>query len=160
LPIAQTSSGWVTIEDVEAYAKGTDEILVVSEALIRMAEGKTAKAQINPEVLSVLSGFRPIFQDDDPSIMNWPRTASEEPTHSVFWSRTCEAAIARAVSRAWGCSYEEFIAQNSLDRNKLYPKRQIGILAGEPLFARVLVFRRHLTNSDRSTDEVFTPSHV
>lgn len=145
LPIAQSESGWVTLEEIEQFAKSVNEVLLVQDAAVNLAGGKLATPKLKPGVFAIEMGMPAILQRRGDHWSEWPESDSKEHRKLRHYSsRSIQGAVLRTIARAWNCSLEEIEKASEPCTDEKEFEREIGILGDQPYIERVNIIRRPL----------------
>jgi hypothetical protein len=153
VPVAQTDSGWISLEQIRLLAKQMDEVLLVQDASIEIAGGKVADVKLKNGVLAVEVGKMTILQFENKYWFEWPTLESDEDwgdhkfhTHSVM------GAVIRSLAKGWGCLLEEVLKASSFGSDGEVFEREVGTLAGKPFIDDVTIIRRPVLMAHQAPD--------
>jgi len=143
VPVAQTDSGWVSLEQIRMLAKQTDEVLLVHDLSIQMAGGKVADVELKAGVFAMGMGTMTVLDFEDRGWFEWPTLENEEDwDEHKFHSRSVVGAVVRSLAKEWGCPLKEVLKASSFSSDDEVFEREVGTLAGKPFLDDVIIIRR------------------
>lgn len=160
LPIAETSSGWVSVGDIAAMDDLPNEVILFQDAAYHNMKsnlGRDDRPEINlvPGVIAVGMGWPGIMQGrqvDDHWIL-WPNTqaASEWGDWWSFHRFTLVGAVIEALARAWRVSLTDILECSLKSGDDTSYERDVVVLPdGETKQDRVHIIRNPKAQPNKS----------
>ena len=147
LPIALSSKGCVSSKDISERKNTPEEILIVQDATLHIAQREKGKIILNDNVYAVDVGRPGIFQGSNTSFINWPEfEIVHDNKHWRFHIYTLVGSIIEALSINWSCSVQEIVDSMEFYDDEKEIKREIGKVDGKPVELRVKIIRNPTAN--------------
>ena len=109
LPIALSSKGWMSIEEIEQWRNIPDEILLWHDAAYSLSYEKHKDFALASNVLVVSTGWNGILQTNTLSSIDWPEIGPPMYKRADGWrihDDVAEGAVINAIAKRWAVSIE------------------------------------------------------
>lgn len=153
LPIALCSKGWVSAKDISKSKNTPQEILLVQDAALFIAEREKGKIVLNDNVYAVNVGRPGIFQGNRLDFIDWPEFPDVyDDTNWQFYNRTLVGSIIEALTVDWSCSLQEILEGSEFFGDEKKTKREIGKVDGKPVELSVMIIRKPNVAGDKTVN--------
>jgi hypothetical protein len=146
LPIGLIEGRWLSAEQVEAWALGLNEIVVVQDAHASIERSKPGDFQLVDNVIAT-SGGQPALLQTRETWLDWPTGA----WNGRLSSSSLMGRVATATAKAWSMSLEELEQLSEFATDDQDVHGTIATRDGEPIvYYHVSKLRRSTTETPRS----------
>lgn len=147
LPIALSSKGWVSSKHISERKNAPEEVLIIQDAALHLAQKEKGKIILNDNVYAVNVGKPGIFQWSRSHFINWPEIKIvHDNQHWQFHFNSLVGSIIEALSINWSCSVQEIVEAAEFFDDKKEIKREIGKVDGKLVELRVEIIRKPSAN--------------
>ena len=147
LPIALNSNGWVSSKDISERKNTPEEVLIVQDASLSIAQSENGKIILNDNVYAVNVGRPGIFQGGMSSFIDWPEFEFvHDNKHWQFHIYSLVGSIIEALSINWSCSMQEIVDAMEFSDDEKQIKREIGKVDGKLVELSVDIIRNPIAN--------------
>lgn len=127
LPIAETAKGWMSQDDLHAWARGRSRIVVVGDYEVWGHRQARTEFSIAPDVVSVAGDASALVRG---GMGSWP--LHDTVVDGVLFG-SLEERVRHLVADAWGISYDELLAQADLAKDNDSRTVEYGTRDGSPI---------------------------
>ena len=147
LPIALSSKGCVSSKDISERKNTPEEVLLVQDASLYLAQKEKGKIILNDNVYAVDVGWPGIFQGSGSYSIYWPEFKIVHDNENwQFHSNSLVGSIIEALAINWSCSVQEIVEVAEFDDDEKYVKREIGKVDGNLVELNVIIIRKPNVN--------------
>jgi hypothetical protein len=133
-PVAQSSRGWLSADDIRGWAPIPDEILIVEFGDLQSVASDLGPVELLPNALAC-EQEHPYFMEDHlwPNPIPWDR--------GPLTDRSTQSLVARLLAERWSTTLEEMLAVSSIKRGEDSEWVVIGTVNGRPIKRMAYVLR-------------------
>jgi hypothetical protein len=129
LPIALSSRGWASVEDIRAWKPVPDQVLIVELSDLQNVANDLGPVELLPNVLAC--GDENMYLITGAALLMWPDTGlfHERP----FRNRSTESLVASLLAEKWSTTLDEVLAVSTIAGRLNVNWVEVGTVGGKPI---------------------------